>query len=332
MAYENRENRLQLPFIPSNSAITLPIPPNLSILQGKVIISGSITIAGGTTNGAVQGEGGPINLIKRIRVVANPANGSPYPGGWLVDSSARALLRFAQLMHLGTFIGEQSGSTLGNGAAGTYPIYLSIPIYFADTNLRNQVQTALYADPSAYSSLQVQIATGGATDCFAGTDRVWTYNLQIAWADDRVDIVPSNPGLALFQEDHLLPIGAANTRLNDPGLPQDGAFLSWSIFAEQTAAYLLSDGLLNRITVNGPTYTYDEFAQDIRQKMYDDEWLAAAANAAGLYHIDMTNGVVQNANPAMGLLPMFSVNNPSGAYQDALRIFTRRIYTVAQGS
>jgi hypothetical protein len=330
MAYENRENRIQLPFLPSNSAITLPIPPNLSILQGRLVVTGNIVIAGGTTNGVVQGEGGPINLIKRIRVVANPANGSAYQGGWLVDASARSLLRFAQLMHFGSFIGEQSGSVLGNGAAGTYPIYLSIPIYFADTNLRNQVKTALYADPSAYSSLQVQVATGQATECFAGTDRVWTYNLQIQWLDDRVDIVPSNPGLCLFQEDHLVQIGAANTRLNDPGLPQDGAFLSWSIFAEQSAAYTLSDAILQRITVNGPTYTYDEFAQDIRQKMYDDEWLAAAANAAGLYHIDMTNGVVQNANPAAGLLPMISVLNPSGAYADQLRMFTRRIYTVAQ--
>jgi hypothetical protein len=331
MAYENRENRIQLPFAPSTSAITLPIPPNLSILQGKVILTGSVTIAGETVAGVVQGEGAPINLIKRIRVVANPAAGSNYPGGWLVDASPRSLLRWAQFQHYGVFIGEQSGSTLGNGANGTYPIYLAIPIYFADTNLRNQVQTALYADPSAYASLQVQIQTGTVTDCFAGNNGVYTFNLQLQWQDDRVDITPSNPGLALFQEDHIIQIGAANTRLNDPALPQDGAFLSWDIFGEQTTAFTLSDALLNRLTVFGPTFSFDEFAQDIRQKMYDDEWIYPGVNAAGLYHIDMTNGVVQNANPAAGLMPIISVNNPSGSYQDQLRMFTRRIYTVAQG-
>ena len=333
MAYENRENRIQLPFLPSSTAITLPIPPNLSILQGKVILTGTITIAGGSTNGTVIGEGGPINLLKRIRVVANPANGSPYPGGWLVDCSARSLLRWAQFNHWGQMIGEQSGSVLGNGAAGTYQIYLAVPIFFADTTLRNQVATALYADPSAYSSLQVQIATGGATDCFYGTDRNWTYNLQLQWQDDRLNIQPSANPVCLFQEDHLIQIGAANTRLNDPALPQDGAFLSWSILAEQgQPGYTLSDALLNRITVLGPTFSFDEFAQDIRQKMYDDEWLSATANGAGLYHIDMTNGVIQNSNPAAGLLPMISVNNPSGSYLDQLRMYTRRVYQVTAGN
>lgn len=332
MAYENRENRVQLPFLPSASAITLPIPPNFSILAGRVILTGTVTIAGGTTSGTPLAEGGPINLIKRIRLVANPAPGSAYPGGWLVDASPRALLRWAELQHFGTFIGEISGSALGNGAAGVYPIYLSIPIYFADTNLRNQVQTALYADPSAYASLQVQVATGALTDCFTGNDRTATYNLQVQWADDRVDITPSATPIVLFQEDHLVQIGAANTRLNDPALPQDGAFLSWTIMAEQGAAGLLSDALLNRITVMGPTWNFDEFAQDIRQKMYDDEWIAAAANAAGLYHIDMSNGVIQNSNPASGLLPMISVNNPSGAYLDSLRMFTRRWYAVQSAS
>lgn len=333
MAYENRENRIQQQFLPNSTAITLPIPPNFSILQGKVILTGTITIAGGTTNGTVQGEGGPINLIKRIRVVGNPAPGSAYPGGWLVDCSARSLLRWAQLQHFGKFFGELSGSTLGSGAAGTYPIYLAIPIYWADTNLRNQVATALYADPTAYTSLQVQIATGGPTDCFAGTDRAWAFNLQLQWQDDRVAVVPSSPAVALFQEDHLLPIGAANTRLFDPAMPQDGAFLSWTLMAEQNQpAYALSDALLNRLTVMGPTFSFDEFWQDIRQKMYDDEWLDPSQNGAGLFHVDMTNGVIQNANPAANLSQQISVNNPSGSFLDQLRIFTRRVYQVQSGS
>jgi hypothetical protein len=66
--------------------------------------------------------------------------------------------------------------------------------------------------------------------------------------------------------------------------------------------------------------------------MYDDEWLDPSANGAGLYHIDMTNGIIQNANPAAGLLPMINVNNPSGSYLDQLRVFTRRVYQVQAGS
>ena len=332
MAYENRENRVQLPFLANATAITLPVPPNFSILQGKLILTGTVTISGGTTNGTLIGEGAPINLISRIRVVANPAPGSGYPGGWLVDASPRSLLRFAQLNHFGAMIGEQSGSTLGSGGAGVYPIYLAIPIEFADVNLRQQVATALYADPSAYSSIQIQVATGGATSCFAGTDRTWTYNLQLQWWDDRIDITPASPAVALVQEDHLVQIGAANTRLNDPSLPQDGAFLSWTIFAEQGTYNTLSDAILNRVTVMGPTWSFDEFYQDTRQKMYDDEWLAPTSNGAGLFHIDMTNGILQNSNPAAGLLPMISVNNPSGSYLDQLRVFTRRVYQVQQAS
>jgi len=330
MAYGNRQNRIQQPFLPS-STVVLPIPQNYSILRGKVIVTGTITIAGGTTNGTVQGEGGPINLIKRIRIIGNAAPGSSFPNGWLVDVSGRALLRYAQVSsRFGTFFGEQSGSVLGSGAAGTYNIYLAIPIYFADDTLRPDVSCALYAAPWAYQSLQAQILTGGSTDCFAGTDRVWTYNLQVQWDDDRIDVAPPQNCVALVQEDHVIPIGAANTRLFDPALPADGAFVRWHILAEQNQpAYALSDALLNRITLAGPTFFFDEFAQDIRQDMYDGEWINPSANAAGSYLIDFAEGVLQNSNPAAGIQSQISVNNPSGAFLDQLRLYTRRIFNVS---
>jgi hypothetical protein len=331
MAFEDRANRTQIPFIPSAQSQVLPIGPNLTILQGKLILSGTIVISGGTTNGTVSGEGGPINLIKRVRIVGNPASGSPFPNGYLVDASARSLLRWAQEQHFGLFVGEQSGSVLGNGAAGAYNIYLAIPIYFR--NLRGQTNSGLYADPSAYQSLQAQIVTGTSTDCFAGTDRNWAFNLQLQWQDDRADIVPGSTAICLFQEDHLLPIGAANTRLNDNGMPTTGAFLTWLLMAEQNQpAYALSYAILNKVTVRGQTYYFEEFAQDIRQKMYDDQWLNPGANGAGLYHVDMSLGSLQNANPASGLLIELNVNNPSGTYLDQLRVFTRRYYTVQTGN
>lgn len=332
MAYTNRKNRDQQPFLPSASAITLSIPPNQSILRGMVILTGTVTIAGGTTNGIVVGEGGPLNLIHRIRIAANPAAGSAYPGGYLVDCTPRTLLRWAQLQHFGKYIGEQSGSTLGNGAPGVYPIYLAIPIYFADDNLRNQVQTALTASETAYESLQVQVATGQLSDCFAGSDRTATYNLQVQWWDDRAAIQLGNSDIVLFQEDHQLQIGAANTRLNDPAMPQSGAFMSWTILAEQGSSKTLSDALLNKLYADSATWSYEEFAQDLRQTMYDEEWLDPSQNGAGLYHVDMTKGVLWNSNPARGIDLRLDVNNPSGAFADALRFFTRRAYTVALGS
>lgn len=332
MAYENCENRSQVQFLPNSNNIVLPIPPNLSILRGNLILTGTVTIADGTTNGAVVGDGGPQNLIKRVRIIANPASGSAFPGGWIVDCSGRSLLHYAQ-MQRGKYVGEQSGSVLGNGAAGTYLIYLSIPIYFADDNLRANVATALYAGLDAYSSLQVQVQTGGATDCFSGTDRTWTYNLLLQWDDKRVDITPPATTVALFQESHVVPIFGANARLVDQQLPQDGAFLQWLVMAEQNQpGYELSDAILQRLTIQGPTYSFDEYPQDIRQRMYDDSWIDPSQNAAGLYMMDMTEGVIQNANPAAQLVPWFNVLNPSGPGLDQLSVYTRRVYTVQQGS
>lgn len=332
MAYENCENRSQVQFLPSSNNIVLPIPPNLSILRGNLILTGSITISGGTTNGTVVGDGGPMNLIKRVRLIANPASGSAWPGGWIVDCSGRSLLRYAQ-MQRGKFVGEQSGSVLGSGAAGAYNIYLSIPIYFADDNLRANVSTALYAGLDAFSSLQLQVQTGGSTDCFNGTDRAWAYNLLLQWDDKRVDIAPPKTAVQLFQESHTVPIWGANARLVDQQLPQDGAFLQWLIMAEQNQpGYTLSDAILNRLTIQGPTYSFDEYPQDIRQRMYDDSWIDPSQNAAGLYLIDMSDGVLSNANPASQLVPWFNVNNPSGAGLDQLSVYTRRFYVVNQGS
>ena len=54
-------------------------------------------------------------------------------------------MRYAITQHNGKLILEQNGSALGNGANGTYNIYLSIPIYFADSTLRNAISTALNA-------------------------------------------------------------------------------------------------------------------------------------------------------------------------------------------
>jgi hypothetical protein len=296
------------------------------ILQGKVILAGQIVIGAGGAAGVVVGEGGPANLIKRIIVNATPAAGSRYPGGKIVDDTPRALLRYAINQHNGKFIGEQSGSTLGDGVSGVYDVYLSIPIYWADATKRNQVATALNADLGNYASIQLEVDTGDLTSCFEGNTGIQNLTgLTVQWVDDRVALAGDT--LVMYQEDHVMLIGAPQRRALDNALPQDGTFDQWLIMQEEGAYQELADTILNRLTVTGPTVLYDKYLDDIRQQMYDDEWLDPAQNGAGLSFIDWTDGVLANAIPASQLSVQFDVANPSGSNQDDLLIYTRRVYS-----
>lgn len=331
MAFEDRKNRFQYPFQP-DTKIMFTLPPGGKILQGRLILTGQIVVSGVTVAGTLQGEGGPINLITRIKIFATAAGGSRYPGGTILDATPRSLLRYAITQHNGKFIGEQSGSTLGSGANGTYDIYLSIPIFFADSTLRNNIATALNADlvdPTGapiYSSIQVEVDTGDLTTCFAGNNGAVNWSgLTLQWDDDRLGLAGDTN--VLYQEEHYALIGAAQARMLDPAMPQSGAFTNWLLMAEASgSAYTLSDAILQRVTSAAATYNFDEYAPDIRQKMFDDEWVDPAQPATGLYFIDWTNGTLNNANPAAGIQSMFSVLNPSESNLDQLRIFTRRFY------
>jgi hypothetical protein len=334
MAFEDRRNRVQEPFIP-NSSIIFSLPNGGKILQGRVIIAGTVVVSGVTTQGTAIGEGGPINLIKRIKIIANRAGGSRYVGGYIVDCAPRSLLRYAIAQHGGKFIGELNGSTLGNGANGTYGIYLSIPIFFADSTLRNQVSTALNADPldsqgnPIYSSIQVQIDTNGAdlTTMFSGNNGTLnTSGLTVQWQDERLGITGDT--VPLVQDDHDLLIAATQTRALDAGWPQDGAVTQMLVLAEQGTYRTLADTLLNRITIQSPTLNFDEYALDIRQKMYDDEWWDPAQTGVGQFFIDFTEGILQNSNGAAGMAIQWDVNNVSGANLDQLKVYTRRVWAL----
>jgi hypothetical protein len=333
MAFEDRTNRLQLPVTPGTPAV-FTLPPGGKILRGRVILVGNVVISGGTTNGTIIGEGGPINLIGRIRISCNRAAGSRYPGGYIVDCAPQSLLRYATIEHQGKFIGELSASVLGSGAAGTYPIYLSVPIYFADSALLNQMQTALNADlvdstgAPIYTSIQVKVDLAqNLQNCFAGNDRVLSLaGCTVQWVDDRLGLTSDT--IPLVMEDHDLLITAAQTRLVDPGMPLDGSFTSWLILAKLGAGQELSDTLLNRVTIVAPTLSLDQYAQDIRQQMYDDGWFDPSQSGVGQFFIDYTNGLLQNSNPSAGMAPKFDVANPSGAALDKLTFHTRRVYSL----
>jgi hypothetical protein len=330
MAFEDRKNRLQYPFTP-DSKLFFTLPQGGKIMQGRLIIAGQIVVTGGVA-GTVVGDGGPCNLVQRVKIFATSAAGSRYPGGTILDVTPRSLLRYAITQHNGKLILEQNGSTLGNGAPGTYNIYLSIPIYFADSTLRNQISTALNADLTdangvpIYSSIQVEVDTGDLTSCFAGNTGVVNWSgLTVQWDDDRLGLAGDTN--VLYQEEHIALIGAAQQRMLDAAMPQSGAFTNWMVLAEGGgSAYNLLSTILQRITATASTFNFDEYAQDIQQKMLDDEWYDPSTTLTGQYFIDWTNGTLNNANPAAGIALQFQVANPSGSNLDQLRIFTRRFY------
>jgi len=326
MSFRDRKNRAQYAFQPG-VPVVFTIPEGGKVLSGRVIITGNVVISGGTTNGTVIDEGGPIGLIKRITVTANRLSTSRYPGGKIVDNTPRALTRYAITQHAGKFVGELAGSTLGGGAAGTYPIYLSIPIFFADCVQRNQMMTALNMDSGTYQSVQVKVDTASdLTGCFTGNDRLITNStLMVQWKDDRLGLTGDTT--PIFQEDHILQIMAANSRTQDAGMPVDGAFSSMLILAEQGVQHTLSDAIVNRVIFEGASLAFNEYGNDIREQMIADEWYDPSQTATGQYFLDFTDGFQQFNNcPAPGLLVQLDLNNPSGAALDELRIYTRRIF------
>lgn len=324
MKNSNRWNRLAQTFVP-DSPLIFNLPLGGKILKGWVVLTGNIVLTT-TAAGTVFGMGGPTRLFSRIILRANPSSTSGsarYPGGKLVDADPSSLLRYA-IAQRGYLEAEQSGSTLGGGATGTYAIYLAIPLYFADSNLRRQVQTALNADPAAYTSLQVEVDCADITNCFTGWTGTVNYSgLQVQWIDDRENFAGDT--LVRYQESHDYLIPAAQDRALDLALPQDGSFESFLIQALLGAQETLSDTIFQQLTLNGDAIDFQKYAQDIRQQMLDDDWISPKETATGLYYVDFTDGLVGGAVNAATLQEYFKVANPSGANLDKLRFFTRRL-------
>lgn len=324
MKNSNRMNRFNQPFNP-NSQNVITLPTGGKILKGQIVLTGTVTLAT-TAAGTVLGSGTPARLIKRIQVNANPAagpNGPRYPGGTILDAYPDSLLRYARTQRWGQPLFEQSGNVLGSGASGTYPIYMSIPIYWANSRLKRGIQTALNADSSAFDTIQVVIKTADITNVFSGWTGTVTYNLSVQWIDDRENF--SGDTYVVFQEDHDFLIPATAQRALDLAMPQSGAFESWLIQALASAQENLSDSLLNRLRINGDAIDYDKYAQDIREDGYDDRWFQVGSTPTGLYFVDFTDGLVGGTIAAPGLQFNFDDTNVSGANLDKLRFYTRRL-------
>lgn len=335
--FEDRYNRISQPF-QLGQTMTLNINPGDKILSGSVIVEGTATISGSTANGTPICEGGPIGLIKQIRIVANKAAGSRYPGGPLVKCRPQTLLRYAITERGGKFIGEISGSTFGSGANGVYPFYLSIPIYFADSLNRNYQQTALNADQvdttgaPIYTALQLQVDfITLLSEIFSGNNGTLAITANLQWKDDRLALpFDTTP---LVQEDHLDIIQAANSEHVDQSMPNDGAFVSWLLLEQQgSPGFQLASTLLNQLTLRGSTINFQEYADDITQKMLDDGLWDPSQSTAGQKFIDFAHGLLANSNPAAGLQHVMDINNPSGPGLDRLLIYTRRVFGLPKAS
>lgn len=329
--FEDRYNRISQPF-QLGQTMTLNINPGDKIISGNVIITGTATITGSGGAGGAICEGGPIGLIKQIRLVANKAAGSRYPGGPLVKCRPQTLLRYAITERNGKFIGEQSGSTFGGGANGVYPFYLSIPIYFADSLNRNYNQTALNMDQvdltgaPIYSAVQLQVDfISLITEIFNGNAGAIAVTANLQWEDDRLALpFDTTP---LVQEDHLDIIQAANTEHVDQSMPNDGAFVSWLILQQQgSPTFQLANTLINKIILRGADINFWENLADMQQKMLDDGLWDASQSFTGQIFLDFMHGLLANSNRAAGLQHTIDVNNPSGAGLDRLLIYTRRIF------
>lgn len=311
-----------------NNDVVFTLPLGGKITTGRVVIEGNLVLAGGANSGAaVFGDASPAHLIKEIIVRATAADGSRYFSGIVVDCSPRSLLRYG-IAQRRKYMDDIGASNLGDGAAGNYAVYCAIPIFFSDQNVARQNITALNTDPFAYKTIQVIIRCGDITSVFAGNDRVADYSgLRLRWVEDRLDMMGDT--FTLAQEDHVVQIPAAKKDFTDSSLEADGAYLTWFLMTEIGADHHLSEGvLLNLVELSsGSAIQINEFEpNDLKQKMYDENWWDTAQDSTGQYFVDVSNGNVFTPAPAP-LKTKMNIAMLSGSNVDQLRVYTRRYFT-----
>ena len=309
----------------SSSPLTFVLNPGTGKKVSKldVCLYGTFTVSGVTTAGTLFGDGGPAGLIQKIKVRLNPAPGSRYPGGNCVNLTPRGVLRLASI-RIKKLLLEQSGSTIGNGANGTYGIYMSFPIYFCHPRSKNFL-TALNLDPFAYSSVAVKVYTGNLSNCFSGNNGTMVINSLAVHVKSISHNVPGD-SFVKFTEDHVTQIPATKNDFVDTAMPSGGSFTKWLLLTETTSQATLTDGILNRCEVYGAGAKFELTAQDLRDKILSEGWLDLSANATGHYLFDFIDGDITRAVPAASIRAKFDINMLSTSYVDGLHFITERVY------
>jgi hypothetical protein len=347
MAYEdNYGTRAEQPIYPGVPNV-FNLNPGLNVTRMWLELDATVTITGATGGalGTPIGDAAIANLaasrlIRRIKVLASPGAGSRYPKGPLVDCSPRSLLRFAMPQREGKLFGDLNGNgSLGNGANGSYEIFMTLPIYFSDeANLNGSQMNSTALNLNArdsqglpvYSAVQVKVDIANSlTELFSGSTGDMAIAGMLRYGDKRLDLSGADT-LPMKQEDHIAMIRGEQEQFPDQLLPLDGAFTQWLIMAEQNQpAHTLSDALIKRLEIKGNQLLFHKKWQEMRQAMLDEGFFDPSQTLTGLSYIDWTDGILQNSNAAAGMQAYYSVLNPSGSGLDQLRVYTRRVFGLA---
>jgi hypothetical protein len=329
--------RFKKPFN-SNNEVLFELGMGGKILRGNVVLSGAITIVNAGAAGAARfAEHIYAGLVKRIIVETVASNGR-YTSGVKRDLSGAKLLRRAMFFRK-KFLSELKG-VVGSGAAGTYNIYLSFPIFFAQPDLKRPIETALNADidaagnGKAYSSIKVRVQCGDKTTTMNGNAGVWDFSaLNVEWYDHREAVDGDTYEIVEIEKEFLIP--GASTQQTDDTWESQGDVLDF-IFSTQTgssgaaAGPVYADTILNRIVVESDTADFDLFRDELHQLMYDYDEIDTAQAFTGVHHVNfVTSGMLSKCPRAGSCVVKYDVLNPSGSNLDSINVITRRKFKPA---
>lgn len=332
MKNQDLSNRKREDFGAGNGLITRVLPLGGKLTKLWVVLRGVLTITGAGSNGAARYPEHPlVGLFKRIRVRTTKAAGSRYPDGIIRDLYPRTLLRRAMYFRQ-KFVGDVNGGVC-NGASGAYNVYLAFPIFFAQPDLKRPIETALNCDPTAYSNIQVEIDTGSRDTTFNGNTNNWDFSqLKVDFIDHREAV--DGDTYVVVESDHEYYIAGPNSRTEDKNMPQDGSLLDLLVLGQHgnnaSAAVVLANDVLNRVTISGANCDLDMYDDDLHQFMYDANLIDPAQDITGQYLVSfVSEGMLSKVVPAAGLSAIWDLANPSGSGNDSLLISPRRLFAPA---
>lgn len=309
------EERIQ--FSAENTPLFHTIQPGGHVFETTVCQRGSLVVTGGTANGTSKGEN-PAGSVQRFDVDA--VVGSIYPAGKLKTLSARSVL-LRQVLDEGY---KKNDLLLGangyNGAAGTYTFNQPYSLKWALPGNLRSAETSLKTD--AYSSIGLQITTGGRDNQFTGNDRAFNWNGVYFDILHRRELMNQITAV-LFESDVAIPLQGANSRQSIKNeLPQDWPFLDFLLYTESTAAKTLVDTILNRVTMfEGNTQFFDQYDEEI--KVMQEKYFQRLESMDGLYYLPIAqDGLQLGARANVGIIA--DLADPA-AGTDVVTVVTRRV-------
>jgi hypothetical protein len=329
MKNQDKKNRYTQDFGAGLGHLVQVMPLGGKVLKAAVRLYGTLHVAaGGGADGTVRFADILAGaLFTRIRVRVTKADGSRYPDGVIVDVDPRSLLRRAMFSRK-AFYADQNATAFAGGVAD-YVIDYRFPIYFAQTDLKRGIETALNVDVDAYKNYQIEVDTGNRDSVMAGSTRAFSFvDLKVDFMDEREAIAGDT--YVLVQDDHEYLIPGAGTRRTDPNFPVDGKLLDILLMTQTgtgAGSPVLANTLLNRVIIEGENIGYDQYAPDITEDMRDRKEVDLAQSLTGVFHVNfVASGMLTKAVPAPGLDLKLDVLNPSGANADSILVNTRRIF------